>query len=934
MRFTVFNKSNSPGLNSNRLTALYEDSRHDLWIGSENGGVTRFHDGKFITYTSQHGLTESQQVLGISGDANGNVWVLSGGNIMRWTDGRFLSASNSFPSDLTFAGYVIQRDGRGGFWGVNGIAFFHFEDGRLARWTTREGLPSLNVHSVAEDEHGALWVTTWDAGVARIEGGRVVKVYRYGAGLPTAWSWFIPGPKLQLLTKNRNGELWAIDLNSWSRHLIARQPPEGLVNPNRRVLLDGVEGNLWIGTEGGGLYRARKQAITVYSQKDGLRDHNIYPICEDSTGAIWIGAWPGSLSRFKDGKFTNYTPRQGLGEEVTALYVDRTGHLWVATGKGLQMLQGGRFAIVQTTKPLFNLLREISVIYQDHAGALWLGGGTGLGRYRDGVTQFYSRRDGLEAGEIKVILEDRTGRLWIGGYGGLTSFKAGTFKNYTERDGLPSNTVRALYEDNDGVLWIGTYDGGLGRFEDGKFTRYTTREGLFNYGVFQILEDARGYLWMSCNHGIYRVRKQELNDFAAGKRGVITSVAYGKSDGMLNVECNGGRWPAGIKAEDGRLWFPTQDGVAVVDPAAVSTNLRPPPVVIESCLVDRVPVAVDGPIRIEPGQDNLEIQYTALSFVDSEQINFKYKLEGLDHEWVEAGTRRTAYYSHLPPGHYVFKVIAANTDGVWNTVGQSLLLAVLPPFYRTWWFLTLASLIAAGGAVFAWQYRVAQLKRANALQHAFSRQLIASQESERKRIAAELHDSLGQHLVVIKNLALMFLNGGNTGASQQIEDISAEASQALGQVREISYNLRPYQLDRLGLTKAVEAIVKKASAASPICFTARIDGIDGLFPKEFEINFYRIVQECVNNVIKHSRATEASIMVQRRNGSILLTISDDGQGFAPDAASPDHLHGGFGLIGISERARLLGGKSIIQSAPGQGTTISIEIDPGKIRYGP
>ncbi len=238
----------------------------------------------------------------------------------------------------------------------------------------------------------------------------------------------------------------------------------------------------------------------------------------------------------------------------------------------------------------------------------------------------------------------------------------------------------ALYQDREGVLWIGTYDGGLARLEDGRLTRYTIKEGLFNNGVFQILEDARGNFWMSSNRGIYRVRKQELNEVAARKRSAITSVAYGKSDGMLNAECNGGAWPAGIKARDGKLWFPTQDGVAVIDPETISANPQPPPVVIESFLLDRAAVAFDRPVRISPGQESLEIAYTALSFINSEQLKFKYRLAGLDRDWIEADTRRTAYYSHVPPGDYVFQVIAANSDGVWNTEGQSLRIVVVPPF--------------------------------------------------------------------------------------------------------------------------------------------------------------------------------------------------------------------------------------------------------------
>ncbi len=490
------------------------------------------------------------------------------------------------------------------------------------------------------------------------------------------------------------------------------------------------------------------------------------------------------------------------------------------------------------------------------------------------------QRTALASDDVRVIIDGRAGNLWIGGYGGLTSLAQGKFQRWTQADGLPSNTVRCLYEDDDGVLWIGTYDGGLGRLQNGRLTRYTVREGLFNNGVFQILEDSHGYLWMSCNRSISRVSKSDLNDFAAGKRPAVSSIAYGKSDGMRNAECNGGLSPAGIRRRNGELWFPTQDGVAIVDPGRVTVNFRPPPVVIESITVDREPTEVSETVRIPPGRQNLEIQYTAPSLLNSDQIKFKYKMESLDREWVEAGTRRTAYYSHLPAGHYVFKVIAANSDGIWNTEGKSLSVLVMSPFYRTWWFMALALAVAAVAGRLAWQVRVSQLQRAHAAQQAFSRQLIASQETERKRIAAELHDSLGQHLVVIKNLALVSLNNGKSDQAvrSQMEEISTEASHALGEVRGISYNLRPYQLDRLGLTKAIEAIVKQASAASSANFAMTIDGIDGIFPKDSEINFYRIVQEGVNNVLKHSQATEASVDVRREPAKLRLTIHDNGQG--------------------------------------------------------
>jgi len=500
------------------------------------------------------------------------------------------------------------------------------------------------------------------------------------------------------------------------------------------------------------------------------------------------------------------------------------------------------------------------------------------------------------------------------------------FIHFTSKDGLGSDKVRAIYEDSDGALWIGTYDGGLSRFKDGRFTSYTTEQGLYNNGAFQILEDSRGNFWISCNRGIYRVSKQELNDYADGKVAAVTSVAYGKQDGMINIECNGGRQPAGVKASDGKFWFPTQQGVALIDPETVSVNSNPPIVVIEACLLDRASIDFSGAVEIAPGKQDLEINYTGLSFIRSAQIRFKYRLEGLDSDWIDAGTRRTAYYSRIPPGSYRFVVIAANSDGIWNMEGASVQMNVYPPFWNTWWFTMLSAISVGGLALLVYKGRVSRLEKARGAQEAFSRQLISSQENERKRIAAELHDGLGQNLLIIKNRALIALNRkDDTAAQTQLEEISSTVSHALEEVRSIARNLRPHQLDRLGLTQAIKSIVNNVSNSSAISFGSEIDPIDGLFSPEAEINLYRIVQEGVNNIVKHSGATEALVAIRREEQALQLIIQDNGSGFNSESA-PDANGGGFGLTGISERARMVGGRASFHSAAGKGTTISVRLD--------
>jgi signal transduction histidine kinase len=373
------------------------------------------------------------------------------------------------------------------------------------------------------------------------------------------------------------------------------------------------------------------------------------------------------------------------------------------------------------------------------------------------------------------------------------------------------------------------------------------------------------------------------------------------------------------------------------NPEAAPLNPLPPPVQIETVKIDNAEADARGEIRVRPGQANLEIGYIGLSFIKPEQMRFRYKLIGQDQDWIEAGARRTANYSYLPPGRYTFNVIAANSDGVWNEAGASLRVVIVPPFYRTWWFLGLTGLSLGGLVMLIYRLRVAQLRKEHAVKEAFSRQLlesqeafsrrlIESQESERKRIAGELHDGLGQSLVIIKNRALHSLTepGDLDLAMEQIEEIADAATHAILEAREIAYNLRPFHIDRLGLTTAIGAMARRAGNDS-LRFTTELDSIDGLLAPEQEINFYRIVQECLNNIIKHSEASQASVTIKRHDQMIELTIQDNGRGFTPGVRQESANGSGFGLLGLNERARILGGMLTVTSAPGHGTITNLKL---------
>lgn len=906
VRFTVFDKSNSKGINSNRFTHLYEASDGTLLIGTEDAGLTVYRNGIFTTYTTADGLP-SNQIFRILLDLNGEPVITTSNGPVYLRGSKIVPASPQYMSQerkpyLSPSGAQVKVD-------ASGVT--RVKDGRVTHYPIKLS----NDVWPHEDSRGDLWI---------FEGPNL---YLLRDGQVT----ILPKDvNLRPRFEDADGGVWFVRFFATADgYILARFKDgrftmfgnaDGVLKASIYSIISDREGSVWIATSRG-LYRARERFMTAYSTESGLATFEVYPLMQSRDGGIWVGTTEGvSRVRFMDGKFESAPPiRAGI---IQALWEDAAGRIWIGVIGGLRRYENGK---VQN----FSVVGTVYDVKSDREGKYWVASERGLLKLNgDKIVAHYTTKDGLPGDDVKIIHQDRRGALWFGTYGGLAQFKDGKFTNYTAADGLAGNRVRTIYEDSDGTLWIGTYDDGLSRFRDGKFFNYRTEQGLYNNGVFQILEDRRGYFWISCNKGIYRVSRRELDDLAEGRLSRINSVAFGKDDGMLNSECNGGRQPAGFIAEDGRLWFPTMGGVVVIDPEAAPVNSQPPPVLIESVRLGRGLVDFGQGVTVAPGQRDLEIAYTGLSFIKPEQVKFKYRLEGLNDDWVDVGTRRVAYFPNLSPGNYSFHVSAANSDGVWNTAGASIRIVVKPPFWRTWWFITLASLGVAGTVFLAFRQRVARLEQARAAQEAFSRQLLDSQERERQRIAAELHDSLGQSLLIIKNRAFLASSSidDKEEAVEQLDEISSSATQAIEEVREIAYNLRPYQLDRFGLTRTLEAIFINASNTFGIHFSAAVEKIDGLFSKEAEISIYRIVQESVNNILKHSRATEAKLLVERNERELQMKIEDNGQGFKPAQANTgDPGRGGFGLIGMAERARMLGGVYTIDSAPGKGTTITVKL---------
>ena len=924
VRFKVFNQSNTEGLEETRFRRIREDKEGRLWFFSETRSIVKYENGEFQT------LTEGKDYQGVPrhyhGGKNRPLIMSTPEGHFRYENDRFVKLEIPTSNSNTD---IFHIDKKGGMWLTEvGKNLRRFKDGKIEYFNfpkTDKG-EDAELTKMQDDRFGNYWLSLPSIGTFRIREGKIDKVddeyFTRGFFEDVDGNlWVIKQTSIYKIdADNLNDE--KIDLN---RTLRVRKE-DGLTGTPVQFLIDDNENGLWAATHNGGLLRITPQAFRVFSGKDwGNESQNVYPILEDSKGNVWLGLW--SNSNLKTNTIVKYDPNNKFktyssspnGAKITSFYEDADGKLWVGAVGSFGNFDNEKFHEIPPPQGL-GVSRTANAISRDHEGNLWLATEGGLHRYEQNKSPSYTKIDGLPDSLTTTLLKTTDGKFWVGTKKGLSYIENGKFHNITEQDDLKNDYIRSLYEDDEGVIWIGTYDAGLLRYKGGKFKRIAKKDGMFNGNVFCTLEDDNGWFWINSNNGIYRVRKQELNNFADGKIERVLSIGYTINDGLLSNEGNGGKQPAGIKRKNGELWFPTQKGVAVINPTEIETNKTPPKVHIEEVFVDKKEVKKrDESIEIQPAQSNLEINYTGLSFINPDLVKFRYRLEGFEENWNDVGTRRTAFYNNLSPGEYNFRVIAANRDGIWNAEGATIKIIKLPYYYQTWWFWGLSALLIIGIIYLIFQYRVSNLRKIAEVRSRFSQRLIESQEAERKRIAADLHDGLGQELVLIKNRAEKGLEDNSESNLKQLTDISETASLAIEEVREITNDLRPQLLDKLGLIKSIKAMLRKVSGLVEI--EADIDMIDGLFSENADINIYRIIQESINNVIKHSDASSLLVRIKKQAKEIDITIKDDGRGFDIESDIGD----GFGLIGLRERTKLLGGEISIDSRPQKGTIVKIKI---------
>lgn len=931
------------GLLSGRVRVLFEDSEGVLWIGTLGGGLARREGDRVTTLTTKDGLP-SDTITALAEDSEQRLWVGTENGLTRLQGGRV--APPAMPTELRDKLIAtLCRDRHGVIWvGATGAGLFQCQAGRFQR-VQEPTIDSLlqDPHSVFEDRMGRVWVGAGDDFVLCHEEDQWRR-YR----LPR----HVARPYVTALVEQPDGSVWA---GSLSEGLF--QFKEGRINPVNassglsdnfvEALLVDREGNLWVGTHAG-LNRLRRKDLATYSQNEGLAYGAVHGLVEVSPGVVWAAKPGDGLYRFDGRRFSRMADIELFDRpaELASLLRTHDGACWAGGTRGL--LRFHTVGDTATTTGQSALSGSHVLALAEHAaGDLWAGTREGeLWRLRENV---WTRCAALTPPHpIPALASDGTDSLWIGtDGGGLRRYEAQGTGISEPHTGLLSPWIRTLYMDKENTLWIGTAGGGLGRWRGGRIANYTTREGLPDNTVSQILEDERGRLWLGSDRGIASVNKRDLEEISAGRLSRVSPQLYGRTEGMLSEECTGGFSPAGLKSSSGELWFSTLKGVVVLDPRPSRTPPAPPPVVLEEVLVDGVvvdrpagvgsatpfrsgsmPAQTDVPatsdLTIPPGTHRLEIHYTGLSFSAPERLRFRYQLVGLDSDWVEAGSQRTAFYGYVPPGEYSFRVTSCNGEGPWNQEAATLRLTVHPHWWQKAWFLGLAaaSLLACVGS----GVRLFEKRR---LSHRLARlEQERSLERERARIAQDLHDDLGSSLTRISLLCdqIKAEPGSSAQVGTHANRISSSAAQTVRALEEIVWALRPGSDSLQSLVEYIAHFANELFEGDKA--RCRLDLPHDLptrpLPPEMRHNVFLIVKEALTNALKHAEACEVRVQMKVSGTTLEVIVQDNGQGFDP--AKPLGPAGHNGLGNMRRRAEAMGAELRINSAPGQGTRIKLTVE--------
>jgi ligand-binding sensor domain-containing protein/PAS domain-containing protein len=724
-RFVIYDSSVDPELTNPLFYDIAETADGALWFAA-NGGLFRLREGQIKRFTEADGLiTNSMRALRVTrsgelyiGATRGRSFFVRGERVIL-QEGGWEEVANSVRSYQDRGNGVHLVGTVSGLWQITGD--------KVEKLSSQPEFPASEAQALKEEPDGTLWIGS-NIGVRRIRPDGTITDFGAEQGLENT--------HVQSLFCDRDGSLWIGTSGGLFRlrdeRIEAARYPGRIGSATIFDICEDREGALWIGSSAG-LFRLKNAPFHSIGSAEGLAHTSAYAICESRDGSFWIGTMGGGVYRYDEryGAVHLPTPPEMNLDLIHSLYEEPDGTLWIGSHAGFARYRDGvftdfyeregdimelreQFAAITSEMVLPKIIHaRISAIISDGEGGLWIAANGALYRYKDGVFRGYTERDGLppDSKTMRSVFRTRNGDLWVTTTGGPARLRDGVFTLYTTADGLAHNNTRSIYEGNDGSLWISTESGGLNRLKDGRWRGYTTKDGLFDDTCGGMLEDDAGFLWMGSTRGIMRTAIQDFDDFDAKRIPLLRPRLFTRHDGMPSSACNLEGSPNALKTSDGRLRYPTARGIAIVDPRDVTLNTVIPPVYVENFVVNGVETDLSRPVVIPPGENDVQITYTAISLLAPEKVRFKVRLLPRDRDWHPVTARRDMNYANLPPDDYVLRVIACNSDGIWNEQGASLAFTVRPFFHQTAWFRTAAILSVLGIGLVTYRRRVRRIRR-------------------------------------------------------------------------------------------------------------------------------------------------------------------------------------------------------------------------------
>jgi ligand-binding sensor domain-containing protein/signal transduction histidine kinase len=989
-RFVVFNPQTTPELRDVEVETLSVDARGTLWLTTGNESITTLAGGKFQLVRDRTAAPRWHP-LHLVAEASDGVYLASfHPAVFRVPRQGELNAAELIdldPPPLAPLPPAFVRDRENALWYITDAR----QVARLALSGT-EGhrarvipIPSP-AQTLARDSAGELWLATAKEFGTITPAGFVPREQDNGPAMSGIrrmvaasdgglWLWngrqlwktlreqpllsadqFQPAESNQPLRffADSQGGLWVIEYGAGLWHVSATGGAVLLTRaaglPSRFITCwwEDNAGNIWVGTKESGLARVRRRQFKQFTTAEGVPGDVAQSVCEDAQGTIWVGTANGGLARKEGNQFVSVplTPQPDPLIESVTVCPDATDGIWIGT------LQGNVFRFSQAevhrvnheaalSFPLERLRDHVAnAMMQDSQGRVWFCNGSGAYYFHHGRMTMLGHEAGFEENiGVRALAEGPRGTLWLGTEpGDLWRATGSTLVRYHPPPEWPNARVSALLPDAQGV-WIGTLGGGLLRFEQGTFTRITTDQGLPDNSITQLLDDDADNLWVATYAGLFRAAKPDLKKLAAGAAGDIAFSMHGRFDGLPAQAYSGWFQPSCWRAQDGRLWFTTVKGLAVVNPRELMVNRRPPPVIIEEIRVngrarefpaqaaEETDAATPAPLRIEPGRPFLEFRFTAIDFTAPDKVRCRWRLEGVEKQWRESMHQRVIGYGPLLPGSYRFQVRAANSDGIWNETGASVAFFVLPFFWETWWFRALLIGLICGllalGVTLLLRHRhrleMERLERGHAM------------ERERTRIARDMHDEIGAKLARVSFLSELAKSEAPAGLAPggALDAISKTARELLQSLDRMLWAVNPRHdsLEKLSayLNRYAAEYFQNTPIQCQLTFPENLPPVS--LSAETRHNLFLAFEEVLANVLKHAQATQVSAGMVCHSGQIEITITDNGCGFQTEirdqAVARNETDRSRGLAGLNHRLRSLGGECRITTAPGQGTRVKL-----------